>query len=98
LDFLYELGNFNLQINPKGFANHILIITTPLKGPIIEESEQVDKINVDIVLEDERYKLLGLEYELLMFSMTDRCGGEVTLYSCPLSLLISQLRSVRPSV
>ena len=51
---------------------------------------------MNIELEGEKYKLLGLGYELLMFSMRERCGGEVNLYSCPLSLLISQLRSVRP--
>ena len=93
-------SNIKLHINPNGFANHSLVITAPppLKGPIIEESEQVDKINVDIMLEGERCQLLGPGYELLMFSMAERCAGEVKLYSCPLSLLISQLRSVRPSV
>jgi len=51
------MGTLNLHVNSNGFANHSLIITNPPnppKGPIIEESEQFDKINVNIVLEGEK--------------------------------------------
>jgi hypothetical protein len=43
-----------------------------LQGLKMERSEQVDKINVNIMQEERQRKLLGLGYELLMFSMREK--------------------------